>query len=125
MKQQKILIEYLYKTDKLVAKLVSHKFDGIRAEVHKVKGEPYGVVVAIGPSIMGWSLCNKLDKFDKSKALELAINRAKLISYVDSFDLENLYTNEVPFTLSDLILKMNDRSIKYFKDDFNDIPFTL
>lgn len=112
----KILIEYLYTKDTFHAVVKKDKWSNeFIAEVQKVKGKPYGVVVAIGPSIMGWSLCNKKDKFDRVKALELAEARAKLISYVDAEDLENLYAEEVPFTLSELILKMNDRSIKYFK----------
>ena len=110
----KILIEYLYKEDKLVPYIDYTKL-GPEAKINVIKGEPYGVVVAINASVMGWSLCNKADKFDKVKALELAIARAKIVSYIEHDCLEDFYASEVPFSLNDLILKMNARSIKYFK----------
>lgn len=40
------------------------------------KGNPQGVVVAIGPGILGWSLCSKLDFFTKKQAINIALNRA-------------------------------------------------
>lgn len=40
------------------------------------KGNPQGVVVAIGPGILGWSLCSKLDVFTKKQAINIALNRA-------------------------------------------------
>ena len=113
---QKILIEYLYKKDKIVP-VINYKMDGPNADIKVIKGRPIGVVVAIGSSIIGWSLCDKKDKFNKKVGLELALIRANLAAAIDSEYLESFYLNSVPFTLSDLVYKMNERSLKYFQED--------
>ena len=40
-------------------------------------GHPIGVLVATGREEVGFSLCNKKDKWDKEKALMIAIRRAE------------------------------------------------
>lgn len=112
--QEKILIEYLYEKDKLVSYIDYTKL-GPEARINIIKGKKIGVVVAIGASIMGWSLCRKGDTFNKVEGIRFAKERARFISYVDSNKLEEFYANEVPYSLNELILKMNNRSIKYFK----------
>jgi len=112
---KKILIEYLYKT-KLVP-FIDYTKLGPVAKINEVK-TAIGVVVATGPSVMGWALCDKKDKFNKEKALELALLRADLVACVDEDTLEDFYLKAVPFSLGDLLLKMNERSLKYFQPDF-------
>jgi hypothetical protein len=41
-----------------------------------------GCVVAIGSDKIGWSQCNPVDKFDKQRALKIAIGRAQTGSNV-------------------------------------------
>lgn len=73
--------------------------------VRNSKGHKVGVVLASGRSQIGWSLCCKKDKFDKQKALELALVRAT----------ENS-KEEVPHTIKTSYEKMVKRSKAYFKE---------
>lgn len=43
-----------------------------------VTKEPYGVIVAVSPDQIGWSLCNRKsgDKFNKIRGREIALQRA-------------------------------------------------
>jgi len=73
-----------------------------------------GVVVAIGPGIIGWSLCKHPDVFHKQKGFEIALGRAKRVAELGPED-ETEYYDKMPFSLHDLALKMHERSVKYFK----------
>ena len=115
MTKNKVLIEYLYDT-KLVPYIEYNKLGGPRADIRTIK-TAIGVVVAIGPSIMGWSLCDKKDTFNKAKALELALLRADVVACIPEEALEDFYLHAVPFSLGDLLLRVNERSLKYFKQD--------
>ena len=115
MTEEKILVEYLYESDKAVAKLMFDPWGEPHAYVDYVKGKKIGVCVAIGASIMGWSLCNKLDKYDNALALKIAKSRAKFVASLKPDELEDYYEDNVPVSMGELILKMNARSIKYFK----------
>ena len=42
----------------------------------RFKGQPIGVVAAIGKGLVGWSLCMKTDGWDAEHARNLAIGRA-------------------------------------------------
>lgn len=44
--------------------------------VRNDKRAKIGVVVAIGKGQVGWSMCHRLDKFDKAKAIKIAKGRA-------------------------------------------------
>ena len=116
MKQQKILIEYLY--DVKLTPYITYKMDGPIACINQSK-KPYGIVIATGPSIIGWALCDKHDKFNKKEALKIALIRADMVSnfeFLASDLLEDFYQNAIPFSLSELAERMNERSIKYFQD---------
>lgn len=67
-----------------------------------------GVVVSTGKNIVGWSLCNKKDKFEKERGIQIALARANKIS-------EGGTVKKTPFTLQPLVDKMLKRSSKYFK----------
>lgn len=81
-------------------------------------GRLRGVVVAIDNRAVGWSLCNKKDKFNKDIALFLAKERAlKLHKFFLNQDFDDMYEYfiEIPDCILDLFIKMTHRSIKYFK----------
>lgn len=65
---------------------------------------PVGVVVALDKNKIGWSLCSKLDKWDKKTGIRLAIGRAFL----------NPITAQVPQTIQRVYFTMIDRASKYF-----------
>lgn len=43
------------------------------------KGRPFGVVVALSKTKLGWSLCHKKDRWNKKLGLRIAIQRAETI----------------------------------------------
>jgi hypothetical protein len=45
--------------------------------VRDLNRNPVGVVVAIGPDQVGWSVCHPKDRFDKVRGLNIAIGRAQ------------------------------------------------
>lgn len=86
----------------------------------KDDGNLKGVVVATGKGILGWSMCNPKDIFNKEKGLDIAYRRAEKAERLDASNPIKLlaFYDRVPRTLSDLFEKIYDRSIKYFKDDY-------
>lgn len=84
---------------------------------YKRKGHrvPVGVVIAIGPNILGWSLCNKRDVFTKRMAVEMALNRAKFVTTLSNEEKQEYYQITLPQTLKKLGNKMIERSYKYYK----------
>lgn len=128
---QNVLVSYHKDPDELVAKvdyttLIDDEGNPVpRAILETVKGEKRGVLVAIGPGIIGWSLCNvkpgwtngiyhEGDKFDKAKGIDLALRRAKIAQSLDLFGKTSFY-QKVPFTLQEEFDKMIDRSFSYFQ----------
>ncbi len=98
-------------------------FDGkVLVEYYRdKKGNPRGVVVAIGPGIIGWSLCSKLDVFTKEQAKNIAFHRALKASTLDNSansitinDRDHFYMG-VPDTLFEKFDKINERSYIYYK----------
>lgn len=53
---------------------------------------------------LGWSKCMKLDRFDKRRALHIAIGRAQVGSSVTP-----------PYCVRPILSKMENRAKKYFK----------
>ena len=116
MKEKKILIEYLY--DVKLTPYIDYTKLGPVAKINENK-KPDGIVIATGSSIIGWALCDKHDVFNKKEALKLALIRADMVDCIDSVSdniLEDFYQLAVPRSLTDLVYRMNTRSIKYFKD---------
>ena len=66
-------------------------------------GQLIGVVVALDKWSIGWSLCSKKDKFNKQRALEIAIGRAEKSTAV------------VPTSIKPVFVKMINRAMRYFK----------
>lgn len=79
--------------------------------VRDKNGDPRGVLVAvklpnpIGYRI-GYSLCNKKDRFSKDMALKIAIGRAS--------DLDGTYSS-IPNPVAKMIPAFTDRCKKYYK----------
>lgn len=66
-------------------------------------GRRIGVVVALDRERIGFSLCNKKDKWDREKALEIALDRAE-----NGFD-------KIPHSIYLDYYEMYNRSGRYFK----------
>lgn len=127
-----VLVSYLNEPDQLVAKvdylkLVDPQGNPVaRAVLETIKGERRGVVVAIGPGIVGWSLCHvkagwgrdgrwhEADKFNKAKGLDLALQRAKISATLDLVGKTSFY-QKVPFSIQKEFDKMVERSFHYFQ----------
>ena len=72
--------------------------------VRNDKGVPIGCFVGFDKNNIGWSLCNKKDKWDRKKAKEIASGRAVLGS-----------STPVPKSIYGDWLKFCERCEKYFK----------
>ena len=109
----KVLVEYQREKDKMVP-LIENTILGPRAYIDIVRGKRVGVVVAIGDGVLGWSLCNSKDEFDKEKGLSIALHRAHYAGSLSIRGREEIY-QKVPDSLIELFEKVNERSSRYFK----------
>lgn len=109
----KVLVEYQREKDKMVP-LIENTILGPRAYIDIVRGKRVGVVVAIGDGVLGWSLCNSKDEFDKEKGLSIALHRAHYAGSLSIRGREEIY-QKVPDSLIELFKKVNERSSRYFK----------
>ena len=72
--------------------------------VRDSKRRPVGVVVATGKYKVGWTLCDKKDKWDKKVGVALATGRASLPK------------NEVPAqTVTKAVTAMKARAVAHYK----------
>ena len=110
----KVLVEFLREDDKFIAVLDTNPLGIPMARVQKITGKRIGVVVATGDGILGWSLCNSKDEFDKEKGLSIALSRAHYAGSLSIRGREELY-QKVPFSMEKLFNKMLERSSRYFK----------
>lgn len=110
----KVLVEFLREDDKFIAVLDTNSLGIPMAHVQKIAGKRIGVVVATGDGILGWSLCNSKDEFDKEKGLNIALSRAHYAGSLSIRGREELY-QKVPFSMEKLFNKMLERSSRYFK----------
>lgn len=126
---KKVLVSYYRNPDKFGAKLITYQSmdtDGSPITIPQAvltykKGEKKGVLVAIGPGIIGWSLCNnnaefywKRDVFDKELGLHIALSRAEAVSKMSVNERIEYYEN-VPSSMQEKFAEMADRSYKYFQ----------
>ena len=126
---KKVLVSYYRKPDKYDAKLITYQSmnpDGSQITIPQAvltykKGEKKGVLVAIGPGIIGWSLCNtnagyywEKDVFDKELGLHIALSRAEAVSKMSITEKIEYYEN-VPSSIQEKFTEMVDRSYKYFQ----------
>ena len=110
----KVLVEFLREDDKFIAVLDTNPLGIPMARVQKITGKRIGVVVATGDGILGWSLCNSKDEFDKEKGLSISLSRAHYAGSLSIRGREELY-QKVPFSMEKLFNKMLERSSRYFK----------
>jgi hypothetical protein len=69
IKKQRELFNNLRSYKMLVKYLREETNDG-------TKGKPFGVVVAIDEGVIGYSICNPKDRWDKKRGIEIAVGRA-------------------------------------------------
>ena len=104
-----MIIKYIRSPKKFKAEL--EYIGGMpHAYVNEFGGDLIGVVVSIDRNKVGWSLCNKKDRFNKERGLKIALNRAEYYGTNRNFLLE-----EAPNSIKNEIIEMYDRSEKYFK----------
>jgi len=75
--------------------------------VRNAKGKKIGVVVALSPYQIGYSLCKKCDKFDPELGMRIARGRA---------DFGTDCPAKIPHTIMNSVVKMQDRAKRYFKN---------
>lgn len=109
----KVLVEYVREEDKKTPILVLTN-EGLVNSVMIEKGKVKGMVIAIGDGIIGWSLCNKKDTFNKEIAIDIAMKRA-LVAKGLSLKSRSSFYSRLPFSLNEAFNKMEERSEKYFK----------
>lgn len=105
-----MLIKYI-RTPKKYIPQVGINPDGTPcAYLKEIGGNPVGIIVAIDRNQIGWSLCNKKDQFNKHMGRKIAVNRADFYG-----TNKTLLLKEVPDSIKEEIIKMYDRSEKYYK----------
>jgi hypothetical protein len=114
----KVLVEYYREKTKNVPVLVQIEEGVFERNSIVIKGRPIGVVVAIAPGVIGWSLCNQDDVFSKEKAIDLALNRAFLAENMNE-EVRTKFYAKMPRSLDKLFVKMDERSQIYFTDDLD------
>jgi len=112
----KVLVEYYREKEKHVPVLIQIEDDVYERNSIVIKGKPIGVVIAIAPGVIGWSLCNNDDVFSKEKAIDLALSRAFLAENMNH-EVRNKFYAKIPRSLDKLFAKMDERSQLYFNDD--------
>lgn len=75
---------------------------------------PIATIVAIGPGIVGWSICDKHDTFVKSVGIDIAFSRAQDLNRMSRREALEYYLNS-PETLKNSIIDMYARSYAYFE----------
>lgn len=123
------LIEYIRTPKKTVAKIKNTK-SGKVPYLTEIGGNPIGVIVAIGPGMVGYSVCNTASKFDyaeigdvklirlaeapddfsKEVAFDIALSRAEM-SPTERLE----FLKETPLKIKKRVDKMVERSYAYYK----------
>lgn len=110
----KVLVEYFHGEDIKTSIIIMTTEDGpMKKGVLIQRGPIIGMVVAIDDGVIGWSLCNKKDIFNKEIAIDIAVKRALISKNLSLRARDNFYS-KVPFSLNELFLRMEERSEKYF-----------
>jgi len=77
----------------------------LKVRLRNRKNEVVGVAIAVGRNQVGWSLCNKSDKYNQEKAEMIALRRACEGS-----------NRAIPHSINAQVVKMAERSQRYFKN---------
>lgn len=84
--------------------------------IRKTNGKRVGVLVAYTDAcdpnhyLVGWSLCNKTDTFDRAQGMNIALARAITWSVRDKYTMDN-----VPGTVRKFLTPFLNRCDKVFK----------
>lgn len=79
-------------------------------------GKPYACIVAVGPGMVGYSVCHHRDVFNKHRAREIAAGRARFPGLIDSNEMAKRVPNYAYDDVYDEVQHMLDRADKYFKN---------
>lgn len=105
-----MLINYI-RTPKYYEPRLQTLADGsVKAYAVEFGGDPIGMVVSTERGKVGWSLCSKHDTFNKVMGKKIAINRAEYYGRD-----HNKCIQDAPESIRQKVLKMYERSQKYFK----------
>lgn len=108
----KVLVEYKRKPSHLKSFVAIE--DGVPiAKLQLIKGATRGIMVSIGPNIIGWALCDKKDKFNLAYGIDLALRRANIAKNL-SYRNRNSFYATVPDSMREMFVRMDDRSERYF-----------
>ena len=121
-KSSKAFLEYTLLCNNIIDKYIKYQ-KMIWQYVRDRKNRKVGVVIAYrtdeGNIMLGWSLCNKKDKFDKTIALNKATQRAKHIGVFQkignriwSYNMED----NVPRSITNTFINVSERAKRYYKD---------
>lgn len=77
------------------------------------KGQPVGVVAAVGKGKVGWSLCCKTDRWDPEVGKAIAIGRAVMLSEASDVERMAAYMR-CPDTVAIPVAEMHGVSQNYF-----------
>ena len=87
---------------------------------------PYGVIVAVknrdGTFNTGYSLCNRKDRFNKKRALKIAIDRAVAYEHPGYQAVDEKGKAYMPHDVSNLFSEFVTRCKKYYKNDVESQP---
>lgn len=108
----KVLVEYKRKPSHLKSFVAIE--DGVpTAKLQLIKGATRGIMVSIGPNIIGWALCDKKDTFNLAYGIDLALRRANIAKNL-SYRNRNSFYATVPDSMREMFVRMDDRSERYF-----------
>ena len=129
----RVLVSYYRRPAKYEAKVVMRQdvdSEGRHVNVPTAvlktsKGLKKGILVAIGPGIVGWSLCKDSwsprsyvgpDDFNQQIGMHIALNRALAVQEMGLVEKAE-FAAKVPETLKKDYTEMIFRSFRYFKED--------
>jgi hypothetical protein len=81
--------------------------------------KPYGCIVAVGPGMVGYSVCNPKDTFNKELGCMIAAGRTMTIGndrLCDSPHVEKRVPRKMLGIVLDEIAAMDERSMRYYKE---------
>jgi len=73
-------------------------------------GHRKGVVVSTGRGLVGFSLCQKGDVFNKDLAFKIAVGRSENPRSL-------IYESSIPISIKDEVFSMIERSFRYYKEN--------
>ena len=105
-----MLINYIRTPHKYVAEVKYDEVGNPYPVINEVGGNPYGVIIATAKNQVGWAMCSPRDYYNKEMGMRIALNRADFYGT----DKEALL-KEAPYSIREALLKMYDRSERYYK----------